>query len=69
MTPGQKVRIATLTAPHGTVFTSVEVEKLCGTVGEVKTWPDAAGYVAVTFPTVPDGDRMHLHTSMLTPTR
>lgn len=68
MVPGTKVLITSTVAPHGTVFASLEADRIMRSVGTVKTHPDAAGYCLVELPTLPSGDRMSVHVSMMTTT-
>lgn len=65
MRPGAKVRVVSITAPGGYQFTSLSDMLKNRVIGEVKSPPDAAGYVSVQFDTMPDGNWLSVHTSML----
>lgn len=65
----KRVRITSIVAPYGTVFESLRREYERRIVGRVVAGPDACGYYKVQFPSVPDGNTMEVHRSMLTSVR
>lgn len=65
MTKGTQVRIASLVAPHGTVFESLRDLHENREVGTIKQGPDGAGYCVIEFPSVGEDGRLNAHVSML----
>ena len=65
----KRVKVTSLTAPHGRTFESLRIEHERGIVGTVVSGPCELGYYAVQFPSVPDGRTMDAHRTMLTPVR
>ena len=64
MRKGQRIRISTLTAPHGRVMESLRPEFEARTIGVVK-FDSGYDWFAVQFPTLEDGDRLQIHRSMI----
>lgn len=61
----KRVRVTSLTAPHGKEFESLRIEMERRVVGTIQSGPCALGYYAVRFPTVADGRTLDVHVNMI----
>jgi hypothetical protein len=63
----KRVKVTSLTAPHGRTFDSLRIEHDKGIVGHVQSGPCELGYYKVLFPSVEKP--LEVHRTMLTEVR
>lgn len=69
MKTGQRVRLTTHIAPSGLVMESLADLHTNRVPGTIQQREEPEGWYLVQFDTLPNGDRLNVHASMLTPYR
>lgn len=66
---GQRIRLTTSTAPQGNDMSSLADLWTNRVPGTIQQREEHEGWYLVQFDTLPNGDRLNVHVSMMTPYR
>ena len=66
---GQRIRLTTSTTPQGNDMSSLADLHTNRVPGTIQQREEPEGWYLVQFDTLPNGDRLNVHTSMMTPYR
>jgi len=66
---GQRIRLTTSTAPQGNDMSSLADLHTNRVPGTIQQREEPEGWYLVQFDTLPNGDRLNVHVSMMTPYR